>query len=171
MSSIARLLNQDRILLELQTTDVPEEERGEVSREKYILRQKESILVELVDLLDRSGRVGNKTKLLQDLLNREKKASTGLAFGVAIPHIRSIHAKELLIGFARSTPGIDFDCLDGEPAHLFFVMVAPPYDDTSYLKLYQQLAQAFSISETRDEFMRAEDEGEILRAIKKMGQG
>lgn len=156
--------------MELATTDLPEEEREEISRERYVFRQKEKILTELVDLLDRSGRVGNKAKLVQDLVGREKKASTGLTRGVAIPHIRSIHAKSFLLGFARSTPGVEFDCLDGEPAHLFFIMCAPPYDDTSYLRIYKQLAQAFSETDVRREFMNATDEGEVLRAVKSMEQ-
>jgi mannitol/fructose-specific phosphotransferase system IIA component (Ntr-type) len=90
---------------------------------------------------------------------------------VAIPHVRTIYAKELLVGFARSTPGVEFECLDGQPAHLFFVMVAPPYDDTSYLRLYKQLAGAFSQRDFRAEFMAAQSEGEILRLVKVIGQG
>ena len=80
-------------------------------------------------------------------------------------------ARDFLIGFARSTPGVWFDCLDGEPAHLFFVMVAPPYNDISYLRIYKSLAEAFSIRDLRREFMEAQSEGEVLRAIKRMGQG
>ncbi|MEZ4649792.1 MAG: PTS sugar transporter subunit IIA [Candidatus Eisenbacteria bacterium] len=167
---LARLLKPELILMELSTLDLPEEEREEIPYEKYVSRQKEKILTELVDLLARSGRIGNKGKLVQDLLGREKKASTGLTKGVAIPHIRSIHAKTFLLGFARSTPGVEFDCLDGEPAHLFFIMCAPPYDDTSYLRIYKQLAQAFSETDVRREFMQAEDEGEVLRAMKMMEQ-
>lgn len=169
--NLARFLRPELILLELATTEVPEEERGEIPHERYVLSQKERIIEELADLLDRSGRVGNKGKLALDLFNREKKASTGLVHGVAIPHIRTIHAKEFLIAFARSTPGLEYACFDGKPAHLFFVMVAPPYDDTSYLKIYKQLAEAFSTPQMRREFMQAQSEGEILRAIKGMAQG
>ena len=156
--------------MELETVDLPEEERAEIPFDRYVVRQKEKILTELVELLSRSGRVGNKPKLVQDLIGREKKASTGLTKGVAIPHIRSIHAKTFLLGFARSTPGVEFDCLDSERAHLFFIMCAPPYDDTSYLRIYKQLAQAFSETDVRRDFMNATDEGEVLRAMKMMGQ-
>jgi mannitol/fructose-specific phosphotransferase system IIA component (Ntr-type) len=169
--NLARLLKPEQILLELTTQDLPEEERAEIPREQYVWRIKEKVLEELSDLVNRSNRVSNRNKLYQDLLNRERKATTGLANGVAIPHVRTIYAKELLVGFARSSRGIEFDCLDGKPAHLFFVMVAPPYDDTAYLKLYRQLAEAFSVRDLRREFMAAESEGEILRVVKKMGQG
>jgi fructose PTS system EIIBC or EIIC component len=169
--NLARLLKPEHILLELETHDRPEEERAELTRAQYVWETKESVLGELVDVVDRSGRVSNRNKLLQDLINRERKATTGLANGVAIPHVRTIYAKELLVGFARSTPGVEFDCLDNQKAHLFFVMVAPPYDDTSYLRLYRQLAEAFSQRDFRAEFMSAQSEGEILRLVKLMGQG
>jgi fructose PTS system EIIBC or EIIC component len=169
--NLARLLKPERILLELETTDLSEEERAEIPRDQYIWMIKEKVLGELVDLVFRSNRVSNANKLYLDLLNRERKATTGLSSGVAIPHVRTIYAKELLVGFARSTPGVEFDCLDGMPAHLFFIMVAPPYDDTAYLKLYRQLAAAFSVRDFRAEFMAAESEGEIMRLVKRMGQG
>lgn len=169
--NLARLLKPEQVLLELETRDLPEEERGEIPREQYVWQIKERVLEELVDLVGRSGRVSNRHKLFHDLLNRERKATTGLASGVAIPHVRTMYAKELLVGFARSTPGVEFDCLDGEPAHLFFIMVAPPYNDMVYLRLYRQLATAFSARDYRNDFMNAESEGEIVRLVKQMGQG
>jgi fructose PTS system EIIBC or EIIC component len=169
--NLARLLRPELILLELSTVNPAEEERETITREQYVWQTKERVLQELVDLVCRSNRVSNRNKLSLDLINRERKATTGLASGVAIPHVRTIYAKELLVGFARSTPGVEFDCLDGGLAHLFFIMVAPPYDDTAYLKLYRQLAEAFSIRDFRGEFMAAESEGEVLRLVKRMGQG
>lgn len=169
--NLARLLKPELILLELETRDVPEEEREEIPPEQYLWDIKGRVLGELADLVNRSGRVSNRNKLLQDLISRERKATTGLSCGVAIPHVRTIYAKELLIGFARSTQGVGFDCLDEAPAHLFFVMVAPPYDDTAYLKFYRQMAEAFSVRDYREEFMAAQSEGEVMRLVKMMGQG
>jgi mannitol/fructose-specific phosphotransferase system IIA component (Ntr-type) len=145
-----------------------EEEREEVPREKYLLAQKREILSEFVDLLDRTGRIGNRNKLLVDLFNREKKAGTGLEKGIAVPHVRTSQAKEFIFAFARSTPGLEFDCSDGGLAHLFFILVAPPYDDAHYLKIYRKLATAFSFSglDLTREFLDARDEGEILRAMR-----
>jgi mannitol/fructose-specific phosphotransferase system IIA component (Ntr-type) len=168
--NLARRLRSELIQLELQSKDLPPEEREEIPREKYVLAQKEKILTELVDLLMRSGRVGNPNKLLIDLFNREKRAGTGLKMGIAVPHVRTNQVKEFLFGFARSTPGLEFDCLDGEPAHLFFVLVAPTYDDSTYLKIYKKLATAFSFAgeDLLREFLEAADEGEILRAMRRL---
>lgn len=168
--NLVRLLRPELILLEMETRDLPEEERGDVPREKYILSQKELILSEIVDLLERSGRIGNRNKLLVDLFNREKKAGTGLEKGIAVPHVRTMQAKEFVFAFARSTPGLEFDCMDGELAHLFFVLVAPPYDDALYLKIYRKLGVAFSAagSDLAQEFLDARNEGEILRAVRRL---
>ena len=168
--NLARRLSPELIQLELTSRDLPAEEREEIPREKYVLAQKEKILTELVELLMRSGRVGNRNKLLTDLFNREKRAGTGLKMGIAVPHVRTPQVKEFLFAFARSTGGLEFDCLDEKPAHLFFVLVAPPYDDSTYLKIYKKLATAFNFAgeDLLREFLEASDEGEILRAMRRL---
>ena len=166
--NLARLLRPELIKLEMETTAPPEEE-SDLPHERYVWRIKEAVLSELSDLFVGGGRVGNRNKLHLDLLNREKKASTGLVRGIAIPHVRTIQAKELLFAFARSLPGLEFDCLDGELAHLFFAIIAPPYDDVLYLKIFKQMATAFQSTDVRSAFLKATEPGEILRAMKMMG--
>ncbi len=166
--NLARLLRPELIRLEMETTTPPQTEPP-LPPDRYVWKIKRAALAELAALVADGGRVGSQGKLYTDLVNREKKASTGLVRGIAIPHVRTIHAREMLFAFARSTPGLDFDCLDGEPAHLFFVIVAPPYDDQQYLKIYKQLAMAFHTTDVREAFLRAQDEGEVIRAMRQMG--
>lgn len=165
---LIRLLRPELILLEMETREPPDEERDGVPRSKYVLARKECVLGELVELLARSGRIGNPRKLHTDLLGREKKASTGLEHGIAVPHVRSRQAKEFVFAFARSTPGVEFDCRDGRRAHLFFALVAPPGEDRAYLRIYRKLAEAFSFAgdDLTREFLAARDEGEILRILR-----
>jgi len=118
--------------------------------------------------LEQGNRLGNKTKLVLDFVNREKKATTGIGSGVAIPHIRSMQAKEFTIAFARSTEGYDFESLDGQPVHLFFIMAAPPYDDNLYLKAFKSLAEMFQQPAFRQQLMDLKSPGELLRAVKIM---
>ncbi len=166
--NLARLLRPELIRLEMETTTPPQSDPP-LSPERYVWQIKEAVLGELSRLVADGGRVGSQGKLFADLVNREKKASTGLVRGIAIPHVRTIHARELLFAFARSTPGLEFDSLDGEPAHLFFVIIAPPYDDHQYLRIYKQMATAFHATEVREEFLRATDAGEVIRAMRLMG--
>jgi len=164
---ISRFLKPELIKLDMQT-EIASDPDSQVHPDKLLWRRKQAILCELVELLERSGKVGNPRKLLVDFLNREKKASTGIGHGIAVPHIRSMQAKELIMGLARSVEGYDFDSMDNGSVHLFFVMAAPPYDDALYLKVFKALAQMLRFDYFREELLQASSEYEIIRAIKKM---
>jgi len=101
-------------------------------------------------------------------LNREKKSSTGIGKGIAIPHVRTMQVREFVIGFARSKEGYEFDSIDGKPVHLFFVMGAPPYDDSLYLKVFKAIAELFHSDTFEEELFSATSEYEIIRAIQKV---
>jgi len=165
--NLSKYFKPEFIKLELETKIEFDEENG-LHPQKKLWRTKEAILEELVELLDKSGKVCNKHKLLLDLLNREKKSSTGIGKGIAIPHVRTMQVREFVIGFARSTEGYEFDSLDGKPVHLFFVMGAPPYDDSLYLKVFKAIAELFHSDTFEEELMSAASEYEIIRAIQKV---
>ncbi len=164
--NLSRYLTEELVKLEMDTVLEPPPENG--SAEKYRIHAKELILSELVDLLDQNARIGNRTKLLLDFVNREKKATTGIGFGVAIPHIRSMQAKEFMLAFARSHEGYEFDSLDKSKVHMFFVMASPPYDDNMYLKAFKQLATMLQYDSFREELMSVSSPGEVIRALRQM---
>lgn len=164
---ISRYLKPELIKLEM-GTEINVDPDSSLHPDKILWMRKEAILKELVDLLDKSGKVGNKRKLLIDLVNRERKATTGIGQGIAFPHVRTMQAKEFIMGLARSKNGYDFDSLDHEPVHLFFVMAAPPYDDALYLKVFKALAEILRFDYFREELLNADSEHEIIRAVKRM---
>jgi PTS system fructose-specific IIA component/PTS system nitrogen regulatory IIA component len=139
--------------------------------DKLAWADKEAILSELVTLLERSGSVSNRKKLLVDLVNRERKATTGLGHGIALPHVRTQNAKGFAIAIARAPePGIEWQAVDGEPVRLFIAMVAPNYDDKFYLRVEQSLAAAFARGEDegwglREELLEASAPGEVVRLL------
>jgi PTS system fructose-specific IIC component len=164
--NISRALTEDLIKLELETVIEPFDGTG--SEERWRAEAKEKILDELVGILEHDARIGNRKKLLEDFINRERKATTAIGHGIAFPHIRSMQAKEFMIGFARSTAGYDYGALDCQPAHLFFVMAAPPYDDKLYLRVFQTLAEMLQQESFREELMSVKSPGEVIRAIRAM---
>jgi mannitol/fructose-specific phosphotransferase system IIA component (Ntr-type) len=165
--NIARFMSEDMIKLEMETI-VPEYVEGS-SVEKWRQKSKEMIIGELVNILECSGRIGNRSKLLTDFINRERKATTAIGYGIAIPHIRSMQAKTFMIGFARSSHGYDFGALDEEPTKLFFMMAAPPYDDIQYLRVFKALAEILRYETFRQELSEVTTPYEIIRAIESMG--
>lgn len=164
--NLSRYFKESLIKLEMTTVIEPLEEGESLS--KWRQHGKEMILEELVSLLEVENRVGNRHKLLLDFINREKKATTAIGRGVAIPHIRSMQAKEFMIAFARSSQGYDFESLDGEPVHLFFVMASPPYDDNFYLKVFKALAEMLQYETFREELKSLNSPGELIRALRSM---
>lgn len=165
--NIARFMSEELIKLEMDTV-TPEYVDGS-SVEKWRQKLKEMIIDELVTLLENSGRIGNRSKFQTDFVNRERKATTAIGYGIAIPHIRSMQAKSFMIGFARSARGYDFGALDDKPTKLFFVMAAPPYDDIQYLRVFKALAEILRYDGFREELHQAATPYEIIRAIESMG--
>lgn len=142
MTQISRLLRHERIRMEMETQPLTDEEREELGP-RAVRVKKERILGEIAGFLAATGRVGNERKLLADLIHRERKACTAVGGGLAIPHVRTPSAKEPIAAFLRSTPGLEFDAPDGEPVHVFLALVAPPWDDRLYLKVYRELGELF----------------------------
>ncbi len=162
--NISRFLKEE--LIDLNFTAEQEPPPEESNSDKWKVRNKERILSKLVDILELSGKTVNRSKLLTDFINRERKATTGIGDGIAVPHVRSMQAKEFIIGFARAKDGIDFDSLDGKPTRLFFVMAAPPYDDNLYLKVFKALSESVQYESFREELLNVEEPYEVIRAFK-----
>ncbi len=162
--NLRRYLRPQSIRLELKTRPEPLEGE-EPSSPAHLRRIRRSVLSELVELFEATGQVVNPRKLLVDLENREKKATTALGPGVAIPHVRTYQARGFIMALARSTPGLPFGSLDGEPTHIFLGMVAPPYDDRLYLRVYRTVGPLLQDPQWREEVMAAEDEHRILRLM------
>lgn len=166
---ISRYLSPKLIKLEMDTVfETPEDGEIQILTIKRIQERKEALIAECVELLNLSGKVGNKNKLLRDLFDREKKATTAIGKGIAIPHVRTMQAKELIIAIARSTEGYDFDAADGQPVHVFVAMAAPPYDDSLYLRVFRALAQLFTYEGFYERIMTAEQPYDIIRAIQEI---
>lgn len=167
--NISRYIQHNLIKLEMESSFDPPEDEG--YSKKQIMQIKETILRELVSVMDDSGLVSNSTKLLIDFKNREKKASTAIGSSVAIPHIRSMQTKELVIVIGRNLEGYEFDAIDDEPVKLFFCMAAPPYDDNLYLKIFKELAERFETEGFIDKLLNAQDGHEIIYIFKEYEQG
>ena len=161
---LARYLKPEQIKLELAA--LPAEEVSEEAHpDKRKWAVKDAVLEEIVTLLDASGKVSNRSKLLTDLQNRERKATTAVGGGIAIPHVRTMQIRELTLAFARSTAGIDFDSPDGLAVHLFVAIVCPSYEDADYAKVLRRVAEILSQQELRQQLMSATNEHEVIRVI------
>ncbi len=162
---LSRYLTPELIELNLDSLvdlDFPED----TSEQRRVRETKERVVGVLSMVLNRSGRVRNAQRLFRDLHNREKKATTGIGGGVAMPHVRTLQVKEFVIAFARSDSGLEFDSLDGKPVRIFFPMASPPDDDRFYLRVYRSLSEILSFEDSVRRLAEAADPHEVLRIIR-----
>ncbi|MBW2621596.1 MAG: PTS sugar transporter subunit IIA [Deltaproteobacteria bacterium] len=103
--------------------------------------------------------------LLQVLLEREKLGSTGITDGIAIPHGKSSDIDKILVAFGRSGSGIDFDSMDGGPAYLFFLILAPMNSTTVHLKVLAKISRLLKDPVLRKELNEAKDSLAIYKLI------
>ncbi|EGK07319.1 PTS sugar transporter subunit IIA [Kroppenstedtia eburnea] len=136
--------------------------------EQLEAKTKADVLNELAALLDRDGKLLDRDVFLQSIVAREQQGSTGIGYGIAIPHGKSTAVKEPAIAFGRSLEGVDFDSLDGQPAKLFFMIAVPEQSDNLHLQTLAKLSRKLMHESFRDELMQAKTKGDILRALSKM---
>lgn len=130
-------------------------------------RRKAAVVGELAVLFDRSGDIRNLHKFTRDLAERERKSTTAVGGGLAIPHVRSMQPRRLVVCLARAPSGAEYLAEDHEPVKVFFGIASPSYDDADYWKLYRWAANVFNQEGWLiDAILDAPDENEILRILK-----
>ncbi len=126
---------------------------------------KEGALEELTDALLASGCKLDRDEILRILQERENLGSTGIGEGVAIPHGKLKNLENLVMSFGRSTGGVDFDSMDGKPAHLFFLLVAPEESVGVHLKILARISKLLKDQTVRQQLLEAPDRDTICSII------
>lgn len=144
---ITELLSPTAITVEMQATD------------------KNSALVELTDAIVSSADGLDRDDVLRVLNERERLGSTGIGDGVAIPHGKLKNIDNLLLSFGCSKSGVDFDSMDGKPAHLFFLLLAPEESVGVHLKTLARISKLLKNPGVRSALMSAADADELFRII------
>ena len=126
---------------------------------------KTAAIQELAQALAQSYPEAGVEELTKILLDREKLGSTGIGSGVAIPHGKLASLDKIIAAFGRSEAGVNFDSQDGEPAHLFFVLVAPENSAGMHLKALAKLSRILKNSGFRQKLLATEDQGELYKII------
>ena len=144
---ILEVLKQEAIIADLQATN------------------KKGVLEELTGPVAAIAGI-DKEKLVNVLLERERLGSTGIGNGIGIPHGKMKDLEELVIGFGLSRTGVDFESIDGNPAHIFFVLMTPENSTGLHLKLLARISRILKHDSFRERLMSAADTEEIYNIIK-----
>lgn len=128
---------------------------------------KEDAIREISVVLTPSGKVKDAGKFVSDILEREGLGSTGIGHKVAIPHSRTEAVESFVIGFGRSTNGIDFKAIDGDMVNLIFLMGANPRELNLYLRLLAELSRFLMENTFRKALLSACSADEIIEIFKR----
>ncbi|MFH1777853.1 MAG: PTS sugar transporter subunit IIA [Candidatus Omnitrophota bacterium] len=126
---------------------------------------KKAVIEELSDLLVKAGELKDKEKMIKVLIDREALGSTGIGQGVAIPHGKFDGVKKLVAAFGVSRKGVEYDSLDGEKVHIFFLLVAPEDAAGPHLKALARISRLLKDKYFRETLRQTANEQEILKII------
>ena len=130
-------------------------------------RNKEDALALMVDMLQ-GGDFAQKPEAVLDLLKaREKRMTTALGSGIAMPHVITHEVTEPIILIGRSTEGIDFSAADRKPVHLIFAILAPDTQHGRYLDILSTLAGILKHKRVVKNLLEAKSPSEALSLLKK----
>ena len=129
---------------------------------------KDEAIEQLVALVTGSNMVKDQEQLLRDVKEREELVTTGVGYGVAFPHAKTRSVKGIIIAFGRSDKGIDFDAMDHQPVHLFFLIAAPEDAVGAHLNVMARLSYLMKSEENRSKLMEATSPGDVLTLIDKI---
>jgi fructose-specific phosphotransferase system IIA component len=144
--TLGSLLSVDQIIPEMKSTE------------------RWAAIVELIDLLVEKGAVRktDRDSVLAALRQREETMSTGIGFGIAIPHASSNCVNEVVAAFGRSSAGIEFDSLDNSPVKFIVLFVVPKDQFQVHLRTLAAIAKFLNDKSVREQLGRAESAEEIL---------
>jgi fructose-specific phosphotransferase system IIA component len=125
-------------------------------------KTKEEVIEELLDLMVTAGKIRSRVLALKDCIERENYLSTGFENGLAVPHAKTEAVDELVLAFGISKNGVEFDTLDGKPAHFIFLLLSPVDKSGPHIKILAQITRQFQDADIADRILAAENTEEFL---------
>ena len=129
--------------------------------------EKEAVLKELVGVLAEVKDIGDPKAIVKALMEREGLGSTGIGQGIAIPHGKTERVRELVAVMGVSRKGVNFEALDGEPVHIFFLLVAPKDTAGPHLKALAQISRLLRDSYFCELIKRCKAPADIYELIRR----
>ena len=149
MSTIASHLSEEFIILPMRATD------------------RDGALSELLLPLRKQNIIDSSDVCLESILKRERRMSTGVGKGVALPHGPSNNVKDVVMVVGISPEGIDFKAVDGALCHIFVLLVYPADQPDKHLKALGRISKLLGDSDLRSALMETQTAGQLLLTMEK----
>jgi PTS system fructose-specific IIC component len=127
--------------------------------------KKQEAIDQLVDVLYQAEKISDREEFKAEIIKRENLSTTGIGDGIAIPHAKTKAVKEAAIAFGKSVTGVNYESLDGKPAHLFFMIAAPEGANNTHLEALARLSGLLMKAEVRYQLLTANTPEEIIEII------
>jgi fructose-specific PTS system IIC-like component len=101
---------------------------------------KQAVFEELVDMLDSTGKLANRTLFLDALWQREYIGNTGFEDGIAIPHAKSNTVIKPCVVIGINQQGIDYGSETGECSDVFIMLASPDNNDEHHIEVLAQVS-------------------------------
>lgn len=131
---------------------------------------KQAVIDELSGKLAKADKLNDENTFKATILKREEQSTTGIGEGIAIPHAKTSAVKTPAICFGKSVSGIDYESLDGQPAHLFFMIAASEGANTDHLETLSRLSSLLMDTNFRSRLISATSKEEVLGIINQKEQ-
>ncbi|EJG0115359.1 TPA: PTS sugar transporter subunit IIA [Staphylococcus pseudintermedius] len=128
---------------------------------------KDGVIDELAQQLNQAGKLNQLDDYIAAIHKREQQSSTGIGEGIAIPHAKVEAVKTPAIAFGKSKAGVDYDSLDMQPAHLFFMIAAPATGAQTHLDALAKLSSVLMDENVRQGLLEADSPEAVLAIINK----
>jgi mannitol/fructose-specific phosphotransferase system IIA component (Ntr-type) len=143
-----------------------------LSRETVLMElkssTKEAIIEEMIDLLMAAGKikdVKDRKEALKAVLDRERKMSTGMQNGIAIPHGKTDRVDSLVAAIALKKEGVDFGALDNLPSRIFIMTLSPDTRTGPHIQFLAEISRQLSDASVRERILAATTPDEILTIL------
>jgi len=124
---------------------------------------------ELAQVFNGTSVCDNVADLVRALREREEIMSTGIGFGIAIPHAKISTINEMAFAVGISRGGIDFDSMDGEPVHLVILVAAGERQHKEYLRLLSNIMSILKKDNVKDSIIQSSTPDQVIEIFRANG--
>ena len=126
---------------------------------------KDAIIEEMIGLLDRAGHLPDPQAALNAVFERERSMTTGMQYGVAVPHGKIDSIDHLISAVALKPEGVDFEALDGECSRIFVMTLSPVSEAGAHMKYLAEISKLLNQSSLRESLLAAKTESEMAAIL------
>ncbi len=124
-------------------------------------------ITELVDLLNSCGRITDRGAVLGAVLAREETRSTGIGFGLAVPHGKTTACSGLVMALGIPSSPIEFASSDGEPVELIALLASPPDQTGPHIQALARISRLMLVGKFRKEVLAAKSADDVYTILLK----